>query len=61
MAKKPAKGQAKASKVMKEFHSGKLHSGSKLGPVVTEESQAKAIAMSEKREAEGKKRRRAKS
>lgn len=33
--------------VMKEFGSGKLHSGSKSGPVVKNPAQAKAIAMSE--------------
>ena len=33
--------------VMKEFKGGKLHSGSKHGPVVTSRPQAIAIAMSE--------------
>jgi hypothetical protein len=42
-------GAAKASKVMREFSRGDLHSGSKHGPVVTKPSQAKAIAMSEAR------------
>lgn len=39
--------RAKAGKVMREFHEGKLHSGSKKGPVVTNPAQAQAIAMSE--------------
>ncbi len=37
----------KVEKVMKEGYAGKLHSGSKKGPVVTKPSQMKAIAMSE--------------
>ena len=32
---------------MKEFKQGKLHSGSKKGPVVTDREQAIAIALSE--------------
>lgn len=32
---------------MREFSEGKLHSGSKKGPVVTSPKQAKAIAISE--------------
>ena len=40
-------GQAKVSKVMKEFGKGKLHSGSKKGPVVKSRKQAIAIALSE--------------
>lgn len=39
----------KVSKVMKEYGSGKLHSGSKKGPVVKSKKQAAAIALSEKR------------
>jgi len=39
-------GQAKVSKVMKEFGKGKLHSGKK-GPVVKSRKQAIAIALSE--------------
>jgi hypothetical protein len=39
-------GQAKVGKVMKEFKSGKLHSGKK-GPVVKSRKQAVAIALSE--------------
>lgn len=37
----------KVEKVMKEFGEGKLHSGSKKGPVVTNKKQAIAIALSE--------------
>jgi hypothetical protein len=43
MKKKPAKVQ----KVMHEFKAGKLHSGSKKGPVVKSRKQAVAIALSE--------------
>jgi hypothetical protein len=39
--------QRKAGSVMREFKAGKLHSGSKSGPVVDNPAQAKAIAMSE--------------
>jgi hypothetical protein len=41
----------KIAKVMKEFKECDLHSGSKKGPIVTKPSQAKAIALSEAREA----------
>ena len=41
------KTEAKISKVMKEYGSGKLHSGSKKGPEVTSRKQAIAIALSE--------------
>lgn len=44
-------GMAKVSKVMGEFKSGKLHSGSKKGPEVTNPKQAIAIALSEARKA----------
>lgn len=44
-------GQAKIGKVMGEFKEGKLHSGSKSGPEVTNRKQALAIAMSEARRA----------
>jgi hypothetical protein len=37
----------KVAKVMKEFKGGKLHSGSKKGPLVTSKKQAIAIALSE--------------
>lgn len=40
-------GDAKVAKVMKEFKQGKLHSGSKKGPVVKNRKQAIAIALSE--------------
>ena len=46
MARKAIR-QAKVTKVMHEFGSGKLHSGSKHGPKVTSQRQAVAIAMSE--------------
>lgn len=39
----------KVKKVMHEFGSGTLHSGSKHGPVVTNQKQAEAIALSEAR------------
>ena len=45
------KGAAKVAKVMGEFKRGELHSGSKKGPKVTSEKQAKAIALSEARAA----------
>jgi hypothetical protein len=37
----------KVEKVMREFKKGKLHSGSKKGPMVKSRKQAVAIAMSE--------------
>ena len=40
---------SKVQKVMKEFKTGKLHSGSKKGPVVKSRKQAIAIALSEAR------------
>jgi hypothetical protein len=43
-----AKG-GKVAKVMREFGEGKLHSGSKKGPKVTNPKQAVAIALSEQR------------
>jgi hypothetical protein len=42
-----AKGKTKEAKVMGEYKRGKLHSGSKSGPVVKNRKQAVAIAMSE--------------
>lgn len=36
-------------KTMEEYKKGKLHSGSKKGPVVTSRKQAIAIALSEQR------------
>jgi hypothetical protein len=44
--KKTAK-KKKVAKVMKEFKSGTLNSGSSTGPVVTNRKQAVAIAMSQ--------------
>jgi len=44
---KPTKADKKISKVMREYGAGKLHSGSKKGPVVKSEKQAMAIALSE--------------
>lgn len=49
--KKMSKPQAKVGKVMGEYKAGKLHSGSKRGPVVKSQKQALAIAMSEAGEA----------
>lgn len=54
MAKKMVKTKAKVKKVMKEFKSKTLHSGSKKGPVVKNRKQAVAIALSEARKASGK-------
>lgn len=51
-----AAGRKKVAKVMREFKKGKLHSGSKKGPKVTSRKQAVAIAMSEQREADKRKR-----
>lgn len=39
-----------AKNVMKKFHKGMLHSGSKHGPVVKNPKQAKAIQLSELRD-----------
>jgi len=39
--------KAKIKKVMKEGAAGKLHSGSKKGPIVTSPKQKIAIALSE--------------
>lgn len=41
------RGKATVKAVMKEFKSGKLRSGSKSGPKVTNQKQAVAIALSE--------------
>lgn len=38
-----------ASKVMHKWKHGKLHSGSKKGPIVKNQAQAVAIMLSEKR------------
>ena len=49
MAKSP-KGR-KVEKIMHEWGQGKLHSGSKKGPIVKGQKQAVAIALSEQRKA----------
>lgn len=46
---KESKGKSKIHKVMKEYSEGKLHSGSKKGPVVKNKKQAIAISLSEAR------------
>jgi hypothetical protein len=46
-AMKKTKAEKKISKVMTEYNKGKLHSGSKSGPVVKSRSQATAIALAE--------------
>ena len=48
---KMSKGKSKVKKVMGEFSKGKLHSGSKKGPKVTNPKQAIAIGLSEARKA----------
>lgn len=45
--KKASKGRAKFKKVMHEFKEGKLHSNSKMGPLVTNPKQAVAISYRE--------------
>jgi hypothetical protein len=45
------KKMSKIDKVMKEFKEGKLHSGSKKGPIVKSPKQAVAIGLSEERKA----------
>lgn len=45
------KKSGKVEKVMHEYKEGKLHSGSKKGPVVGNRKQAVAIALSEARKA----------
>jgi hypothetical protein len=49
MTKESKKAQTKVKKVMHEMKEGKLHSGSKEGPVVTNPKQGIAIALSEAR------------
>lgn len=53
--KMKSKTEKKVKKVMKEFSEGKLHSGSKTGPKVTNPKQAVAIGYSEGRKAAKKK------
>lgn len=47
----PKKKAAKIEKVMHEWKEGELHSGSKRGPVVKNQKQAVAIALSEAKRA----------
>lgn len=47
--KKESKKEKKISKVMHEMKEGKLHSGSKKGPLVTNPKQGIAIALNEAR------------
>lgn len=49
-----AKNKNKVAKVMHEYKAGKLHMGSKKGPVVKSRKQAVAIALSESRKAKKK-------
>lgn len=52
MSKKYSKkSESKIAHVMTEGFSGRLHGGSKKGPVVTSPKQMKAIALSESRKA----------
>lgn len=47
--KQKSSGDNKIAKVISEYEEGKLHSGSKKGPIVADKKQALAIAMSEAR------------
>ena len=49
MDKESKKARSKIKKVMDEWKEGSLHSGSKKGPVVQNQKQAVAIALSEAR------------
>jgi len=53
--KEMPKAKKKIKKVMHEWKEGELHSGSKKGPVVKNQKQAVAIALSETRKAKKKK------
>ena len=53
--RKESKREKKFEKVMREFKGGKLHSGSKKGPKVTNPKQAIAIAYSEAKKSKIKK------
>lgn len=44
---KEKRKEKKIKKVMEEFSEGKLHSGSKKGPIVKDKAQALAIGYSE--------------
>jgi len=46
------RGSEKVEKTQKEFNAGKLHSGSKHGPLVKSRKQAIAIGLSEQRKKE---------
>lgn len=48
---KESKGKKKIQKVMHEFKTEELHSGSKKGPIVKNPKQAIAIGLSEARKA----------
>jgi len=57
MKKKISKKKAKVGKVMSEYKAGKLHSGSKKGPIIKKPQQALAVALqSAKKTAYGEKR-----
>lgn len=46
-----------SNRVMHEWKAGRLHSGSKSGPIVKSQDQAVAIMLSEKRKEEGRRKR----
>jgi len=54
---KKAKRKAKTKKIMHEWKAGKLHSGSKRGPVVKNQKQAVAIMLNETGQSKRRKRR----